>query len=63
VTLLFKSNWFFLNELVVLYKHCFQGGEFEDKEPDAFDLFKLCHFSKKKRLHLRIIGYRKSAPL
>ncbi|CAN6204022.1 unnamed protein product [Urochloa humidicola] len=23
------------------------GGEFEDKEPDAFELFKLCHFSKK----------------
>ncbi|CAL4916466.1 unnamed protein product [Urochloa decumbens] len=23
------------------------GGEFEDKEPNALDLFKLCHFSKK----------------
>jgi hypothetical protein len=37
-----------LNELAVPNKHYFQGGEFEDKEPDAFDLFKLCHFSKKK---------------
>ncbi|CAO2189686.1 unnamed protein product [Urochloa humidicola] len=25
------------------------GGDFEDKEPDAFVLFKLCHFSKKKK--------------
>ncbi|CAO2045548.1 unnamed protein product [Urochloa humidicola] len=24
-------------------------GESEDKEPDAFELFKLCHFSKKKK--------------
>ncbi|CAN6326044.1 unnamed protein product [Urochloa humidicola] len=25
------------------------GGDFEDKEPDAFELFKLCHFSKKNK--------------
>jgi hypothetical protein len=27
----------------------FQGDEFKDKEADAFELFKLCHYSKKKK--------------
>jgi len=26
-----------------------QGDEYKDKEPDAFDLFKICHYSKKKK--------------
>jgi hypothetical protein len=27
----------------------FQGDEFKDEEADAFELFKLCHYSKKKK--------------
>jgi hypothetical protein len=27
----------------------FQGDEFKDKEADAFELFKLWHYSKKKK--------------
>lgn len=26
----------------------FQEDEYKDKEADAFDLFKVCHYSKKK---------------
>lgn len=31
------------------YKYCFQPGDSEDKEHDAFVLFKMCHFSKKRK--------------
>ena len=31
------------------YKNCSSAGEFENTEPDAFDLFRLCHFSNKKQ--------------
>jgi hypothetical protein len=27
----------------------FQGDEFKGKEADAFELFKLCHYSKRKK--------------
>jgi len=34
------------------------GYEFEDNVPNAFDLFKVCHYSKKKRIHTYCtIGY------
>jgi len=33
-----------------MYANVFQGDQFEEdqEEPNAFDLFKLCHYSKKK---------------
>ena len=34
-----------------MYANVFQGDQFEEdqEEPNAFDLFKLCHYSKKKK--------------
>ena len=31
------------------YECNFQGDKYKDQEPDAFDLFKECHCSKKKK--------------
>ena len=30
-------------------KFFFQAAEYKDKEPDALDLFKMCHYSNKKK--------------
>ncbi|TVU13238.1 hypothetical protein EJB05_40773, partial [Eragrostis curvula] len=30
-------------------KCCFQGDKYDDEEPDAFELFKACHYSKRKK--------------
>nr|TKW12344.1 hypothetical protein SEVIR_5G030100v2 [Setaria viridis] len=37
------------------YKCCFQGDKYKDQEPDAFDLFKECHYSKKNKVYTPII--------
>jgi hypothetical protein len=33
----------------------FQGDEFKGKEADAFELFKLCHYSKRKKGYMPVV--------
>jgi hypothetical protein len=36
------------NEYIATWKCYFQGDKNNDQEPDALDLFKKCHYRKKK---------------
>lgn len=38
----------FLLSNIIRYGYFFQGDKYKDHDPDALDLFKECHYSKKK---------------
>jgi hypothetical protein len=60
------THQFMLNEYKCLL--VFQGDEYKGKESDAFELFKLCHYSKIKKgytpaVQLAIVSQRSNGAL
>lgn len=41
--------------LPCLHIFCFQGDKYKDTEPSALDLFKACHYSKKKKCYTNVV--------
>ena len=41
--------------LPCLHIGCFQGDKYKDKEPTALDLFKECHYNKKKKSYTDVV--------
>ena len=42
-------------KLSLLHVFCFQGEKYKDEEPNALDLFKECHYSKKKKSYTGVV--------